>query len=236
MKYTDPSLRDRLASEFVLGTLRGAARARFHSLLRYDADLRALVSNWETRLDPLVLATRDFAPPAHVWERITARINAARPRRGWWASLALWRGLALAGFAAALTLGVLLRSVPPPEPPLAMVAVMNDEQAHAAIVVSWPPWSMQREPHIRVRIVTPHATMADNTVWELWMVPGGDQAPVSLGLVTLDETQILPLRKELTGRLGKAWGVALSVEPKGGSPTGKPTGPVIMKGQCVKMR
>ena len=33
----------------------------------------------------------------------------------------------------------------------------------------------------------------------------------------------------------QAWGIALSVEPKGGSPTGAPTGPVIFKGQCVKV-
>jgi anti-sigma-K factor RskA len=29
--------------------------------------------------------------------------------------------------------------------------------------------------------------------------------------------------------------VAMSVEPKGGSPTGAPTGPVIFRGQCVKL-
>jgi anti-sigma-K factor RskA len=147
----------------------------------------------------------------------------------------LWRSLAVAGAVAALALGITLRNIPPPAPQPSTIAVMSDEKSQAAMVISWMPWSAQREPRIRVRIVTPHATMPDNTSWELWMVPGGDATPVSLGLVSLEPTQELPVRRELTASLGKAWGVALSVEPKGGSPTGKPTGPVIMKGQCVKM-
>jgi anti-sigma-K factor RskA len=35
--------------------------------------------------------------------------------------------------------------------------------------------------------------------------------------------------------MGGAWGIAMSVEPAGGSKTGAPTGPVIFKGQCVKV-
>jgi anti-sigma-K factor RskA len=45
----------------------------------------------------------------------------------------------------------------------------------------------------------------------------------------------MKLRPALAQRMEGAWGVAMSVEPKGGSPTGAPTGPVIFKGQCVKI-
>ena len=204
--------------------------------MKYDAELRARVTDWETKLAPLTLAARDITPPPRVWERIAARMAGTTPRTSWRASLALWRGLAAACAIAAVTLGITLRNIPPVEPQPSTIAVMSDEKSQAAMVISWLPWSAQREPRIRVRIVTPHATMPDNTSWELWMMPGGDAAPVSLGLVSLEQTQELPIRRELTASLGKAWGVALSVEPKGGSPTGKPTGPVIMKGQCVKVR
>jgi anti-sigma-K factor RskA len=236
MKLTNPQLRNLLAAEYVLGTLRGAARARFQSLLKYDADLRLIVANWETRLTPLALAARDIAPPKRVWERIAARIAYAQSRRRWWASLTLWRSFAVAGIVAAITLGVAWHLQPVPEPPIVRVAVMQDEQARVAAVVSWPPWRTMREPRIKLRIVSKDIKMPDNMSWELWMLPARDAAPVSLGLVTMAETQFVPLRSELTRRLGKAWGVALSVEPKGGSPRGKPTGRIIMKGQCVKIR
>jgi anti-sigma-K factor RskA len=63
--------------------------------------------------------------------------------------------------------------------------------------------------------------------------PGGN--PVSLGLITTDVDQMMPLKPELAARIHSAWGIAMSVEPEGGSPTGKPTGPVVMKGLCVKL-
>ena len=40
MNYNNPELRDVLAGEYVLGTLRGKARARFERLLAMDASLR----------------------------------------------------------------------------------------------------------------------------------------------------------------------------------------------------
>jgi anti-sigma-K factor RskA len=233
MRYADPQLRDRLASEYVLGTLRGRARARFRSLLRYDPALRACVAGWEARLAPLALAAREIAPPPRVWERIAARIGARGP--GWRGSLGFWRGLAVASTAFTLALGLYVGTRPAPEPPIAMVAVMSDERSNPAMVVSWPPQKALREPHIRIRIVQDHASMPDNTSWELWMLPGGKAAPISLGLVGLEANQTLKLKPEHAAMIGKAWGVALSVEPRGGSPTGAPTGPVIFKGQCVKI-
>ena len=77
--------------------------------------------------------------------------------------------------------------------------------------------------------------MAPGTAWELWMVPRGKGDPISLGLITTDVDQVMQLKPELAARIESAWGIAMSVEPKGGSPTGKPTGPVVMKGPCVKL-
>ena len=45
----------------------------------------------------------------------------------------------------------------------------------------------------------------------------------------------MKLKPALTRHMERAWGMAMSVEPMGGSPTGAPTGPVIFKGQCVKL-
>jgi len=48
---------------------------------------------------------------------------------------------------------------------------------------------------------------------------------------------VMRVGPELATRMGagEAWGIAMSVEPAGGSPTGAPTGPVIFKGQCVRI-
>jgi anti-sigma-K factor RskA len=232
--YSNPQLRDKLASEYVLGTLRGRARARFQGLLKYDPALRQLVAGWEHRLTPLAIAAGDVQPHARVWRRIAARIG-VKPQAGWLASLALWRALAAASTTLALAMVIFIGAQPAPEPPVAMVAVMSDERAQPSMVVSWPPSKSAREAHLRIKIIQDHPTMAANTSWELWMLPGGKAAPVSLGLVGLEENQTLKLRSEHANMMGKAWGLALSIEPAGGSPTGAPTGPVIFKGQCVKV-
>ena len=58
--YRNPQLRDKLAAEYVVGTLRGRARARFQALLRYDPDLRRIVEEWEARLTPLTAAAGEI--------------------------------------------------------------------------------------------------------------------------------------------------------------------------------
>ena len=209
--------------------------ARFQSLMRYDRDLRQRVADWEARLTPLAAAASEIAPPVRVWSAVEKRIKGVERRAGWWASLGLWRTLAVTSATFVLILGVVIARAPQPEPPMSTVAVMSDERGQPAMVVSWAPMKAMREPHIRVKILQEHPTMAPTTSWELWMLPGGKAAPVSLGLVSLDATQVVKLPPALAGKMGGAWGMAMSVEPAGGSPTGAPTGPVIFKGQCVKV-
>jgi anti-sigma-K factor RskA len=233
--YSNPQLRDALAAEYVIGTLRGRARARFESLLRYDPALRRLVEEWEARLTPLAAAAGDIAPPQRVWQALSRRIAGTGSGAGWWASLAFWRGIAVTATAFTLMLSAILATAPRPEPPMAMVAVMNDDRGQPALVVSWPPMKEMRDPHIRVKVVQAHPVMEAGTAWEMWMLPGGEAAPVSLGLITTDRDQVMKVQPALAHKMGGAWGIAMSVEPAGGSKTGAPTGPVIFKGQCVKV-
>lgn len=233
--YKNPALRDRLAAEYVVGTLRGRARARFESLLRYDRDLRSVVAEWEARLTPLTAAVGEIAPPDRVWRGVSRRIGAAAAAGGWWTSLPFWRALAATSTAFLLVLGTVVGMAPRAEPPMAMVAVMNDERGQPAMVVSWPPMKGARDPHIRIKVVQEHPVMAPGTSWEMWMLPQGKAAPVSMGLINIDRDQVMKIRPELAGRMSGAWGLAMSVEREGGSPTGAPTGPVIFKGRCVSL-
>jgi anti-sigma-K factor RskA len=232
--YKNPQLRDRLAAEYVLGTLRGRARERFDALLRSDYELRRTVAAWEARLSPLAAAAGEIAPPARVWQSITRRISGSA-NTGSRTGLSFWRGLAVTSTAFALLLATFIGMTPRHEPPMAMVAVMNDDKGQPALVVSWPPMKEMRDPHIRVKVVQQHPEMPPGTAWEMWMLPGGKAAPVSMGLIGIDRDQVMKIKPALAQKMGDAWGIAMSVEPAGGSPTGAPTGPVIFKGQCVKI-
>ena len=233
--YRNPQLRDTLAAEYVVGTLRGRARGRFQALLRYDPDLRRIAAEWEARLTPLTVAAGEIAPPARVWQAVARRIAGAARGASSRTGLAFWRGLAVTSTAFVLILGAFIGVAPRPEPPMAMVAVMNDDRGQPALVVSWPSMKAMHDPYIRVKVVQEHPVMAPGTAWEMWMLPGDKDAPVSMGLITTDADQTMKLRPALAHRMEGAWGVAMSIEPKGGSPTGAPTGPVIFKGQCVKI-
>jgi anti-sigma-K factor RskA len=228
--YKNPQLREKLASEYVIGTLRGRARARFQSLMRYDPALRQIVAEWEARLTPLAAAAGEIEPPARLWRAVARRVSGGTTK-----GLAFWRGLAVTSTAFVLILATFIGLAPRPDPPMAMVAVMSDDKGQPAMVVSWPPMKAMRDPHVRIRVVQEHPVMAPGTTWEMWMLPGGQAAPVSMGLITTDADQTMRIQPALAGRMEGAWGMAMSVEPKGGSPTGAPTGPVIFKGQCVRI-
>jgi hypothetical protein len=75
MKPDDRNLRDALAAEYVLGTLAGAARARFERLLARDPDLADHVRAWEQRLGALVAALPPVPPPDRVRRAIEARLD-----------------------------------------------------------------------------------------------------------------------------------------------------------------
>jgi anti-sigma-K factor RskA len=234
-KSGNPRLRDRLAAEYVLGTMRGAARARFQGLLKYDPGLRRLVAEWEAHLTPMAVAAGEIAPPARLWQRIASRTGMRASGSTWWASLAFWRTCTVATTAAVLALAVYVAILPTPEPPIATVAVMSDDQSRPGMVVSWPQLRDARSPHIRVRIIQEKPTIPPDASWQLWILPKAKAAPIPLALVGQEPMQTIRIDRAQVKGVWQSWGLALSVEPRGGSPTGSPTGPVLFKGQCVRV-
>ena len=236
MRFADQTLRDKLAAEYVLGTLSARVRRRFEFHLRGNPQLRRAVSQWETRLAPLTDALPAIEPPARVWQAIKTRLRIGRAAApGFWESLSFWRVSSFASGLLALALIVLVVA-PKPETPVEggrMVVVMNDLATRKpAMTATWEP-GQRAGPTLRIRVIG-HAEMAPNTAWELWMLPGGEHKPVSLGLITTHETQVVKIPQALAAQLDAAAGLAMSVEPAGGSPTGLPTGPVLYAGECFK--
>lgn len=75
MNYRNPELRDRLASEYVIGTLHGLARQRFESLMRGDQELAERVQTWQERLQPLADALPPMAPSEQLLWKIEQRLG-----------------------------------------------------------------------------------------------------------------------------------------------------------------
>jgi anti-sigma-K factor RskA len=118
MTRADPELRNGVAAEYVLGTLRGPARRRFETLLSGDAALRAEAEDWGMRLNLLAESAPAVAPPPRVWERIAERTAPAPAARAGslerlWQSLGFWRAASLAAGAAVAALAIYVGLRPP---------------------------------------------------------------------------------------------------------------------------
>lgn len=225
MNYQDPALRDKLAADYVSGVMRSGARRRFERLVRDDADLRRTVLTWEERLYPLIEALPPEMPRDEVWQAIRRRLRSRERSQGiWgWSGVNFWRVLS-GGLAAALVAVVVTGQQFGPEAPPTM-AVLQDDQARAGLVVATMPDGAMRV-HALASLARPQA----GRVFELWGLPASG-APRSLGLLTAEGRMVQPRDVDTAGFTG----LAVSVEPTGGSPTGTPTGPVILSGTLLHL-
>jgi anti-sigma-K factor RskA len=225
MKYDNPELREKLAAEYVLGTMPILARRRFERLLGTDPELVRVVENWTSRFGVIDRGGMAEEPPARVWQAIEQRLGPAprRERQGWLGSLAFWRELAFAATAVALAMVVYVYALAPPGP-AKLVAVLNDDAGEPG----WVALSSGRSGDVAVAPL--HAVALDAAhSFELWAIAGGTPRP--LGLLPVQPGRQLIVQAALVPRTGGM--LAVSLEPAGGSPTGLPTGPVQFKGNVV---
>lgn len=220
-----PDERHLAAGEYALGVMDEAERARFEAVLAVSHDLQREVADWREHLQLFNDRLPPVKPPPSVWRAIARRTGGAASR---WRSLALWRGLAGASAALALALALLwVAPLDPGTPEEAAVYVVLDESRS-------PDWiiSATEDGRLRVRAVQPRRVGEDQT-GELWLVADG--APVSLGLLPDRGTRLLTPAPALRERLMSA-DLAVSVEPAGGAPAGRPTGPIIDHGRLTPVR
>lgn len=229
MNHRDhPDLCDRLAAEYVLGTLHGGARRRFEGWLHGDAALRRTVNEWQGRLVPLVEFAPPQEPPPRVWQGIAGRLHLREAAQPWYREpLQWWRTLAGASTAAAVALTVVL-AVQEPAPTIDTLAALTDETARAALVVT----ADRRNNVIAIRTTSGTPVPGDRTL-QLWAIT---QAGTPRSLAILDErgTAAIALSDRALGPDVAV--LAVSLEPKGGSPNpNAPTGPVLYKGAWVQL-
>lgn len=229
-----PELRERLAAEYALGTLRGRARERLKRWMRDDPELAREVAKWEARLAPLAHAVAPVAPPARVWDALQTRLevhpSGARDA-GRRMSFSVWRALGwmAGGAAAALVAVTLLLPSLRDTTPAAYVAVLSDAKTNRAVLVAT---AGQADKVLRVNTLDPSIQVSGRSL-ELWALPR-DGKPKSLGVIGAANRAELRLDAPADKSLGNVPALAISLEPQGGSPTGQPTGPVLYSGPCVK--
>jgi anti-sigma-K factor RskA len=225
MRIGESAALDALCGEYLLGTLRGSARRRFERALREEPRVATRLAYWQRTFVPRPAKTTEIEPPTRVWRALERDLELARYRTPWHRRLGFWRGLAAAA-TAALVIGIgfqILRTVETERPGVQIAELAG--KADVARVVA----SLSADGRV-LELKPARAVIAGrNQSYELWLLPAEGGAPISLAVLgSLDAR--FPLPPGEAGRLRTGSRLAVSVEPAGGSPTGAPTGPVILVG------
>jgi anti-sigma-K factor RskA len=234
-RYQQPEVYEALAGDYVLGTMGGRARLRFAALMAERVYIQQAVAAWERRLNPLGSRAPAVTPHPRVWRKIQREIAADRRQRArasWWQSLPLWRATA---FAALIALGGLLtyEAVAPPQavvPLPSYVAVLVDESQAPMIVAT-----ATRQPQRLVILKMQDPKLEPDQDLELWAIPEAGGAPISMGVLSEKQEILMELDERYMRLIPRTGLLAISREPKGGSPTGSPTGPVLYQGKLVTL-
>lgn len=229
-----------IAGEYVLGLLDGAEMQLFEQRMNDESALGAAVQRWRSRLAPIDATAGRLEPSAGLWQRIESGLEpVAAPRplvaapaasasrlRDWWESLWLWRSAALAGAAAAIVLAVSLGAAVDRarRQPVMVAVLLTDSNVAAAVVNTFADGRVELLPLQDIAVPEGRALQ----IWTLWDRATG---PRSVGLV--DRARTVALRLDNLP-LGANQLFEITVEPASGSPTGRPTGPIVAKGLTAR--
>jgi anti-sigma-K factor RskA len=224
MNYQTPALRRALAADYAIGLMSTAARRRFEQLLLDDAALRAELAQWQDSLASLTAAVPEQAVPERVWHAVTARIEPqvlhVPEKRPWWTWLRLT--VAVGSVALLVFVGALYN-----RDDARYRATLLSADAQPALKVEAHENYLQVEP-LTLAAVDPSRSL------ELWAI-APDSKPISLGVIPAGGKGKVELSAAQKALIGKPIALAVSLEPKGGSPTGQPTGPVLYQGALTAL-
>ncbi|ERS83698.1 hypothetical protein Q672_04405 [Marinobacter sp. EVN1] len=219
---------DMLAAEFVLGTLPVEDRQRVQRLRTTHPELDAQILQWESRLSTLNEEIEPVDPAPGLFARIERSIDqleqassqhneVVRLRQ----QVSRWRlSTAATSIAAMLLIAVMMLEPTPTESPYVAVFQHNDEQPAFLLTVDLARKQLNIQP------VT--ARPAGNQSYQLWIKDDElGPTPRSVGVLNehfeVDPAALTNYDAELLRRAT----FGISLEPRGGSPTGQPTGPAL---------
>jgi anti-sigma-K factor RskA len=221
-----------LAAELAFGLIDGEERQAAESRIGLDAAFTQAHARWQAYAAAM-FSDRGQAPRPSVWSAIEARLpaNDAAPSASS-KSLRWWQMGTLAASAAAVVLGVVSMQkpatvfvrVPVAQAPTApMVAVLTGKKG--LVTVSFDPASG------RMTSAASGLDIGDHSP-ELWVIPA-DGKPRSMGVMNASAPGWGKVPTMASSVMAAGVTIAVSLEPDGGSPTGQPTGPVILTGKMT---
>lgn len=247
MNYRDEELRAD-AGEYVLGTLSGDKLRQFCDALEHDPELQYWVTQWQESLQPLADNTTRVEPPAHVWEQVAGRINerVVRPEQSqpfsllqrklraqrdeFRAALLRWKAFGVIAATASVLFAFSLYWVlqQNERPQFDTISIVSADGAG-------PLWIVDASIESRVMRITAIAPppISANESHELWLVRPQNEGVVSLGILPRDGNMSVVVNDVVFD--SGATALAVSLEPKAGSPAATPTGPVLYQGEVARL-
>jgi anti-sigma-K factor RskA len=234
----DPALRAEVAGwqDRLLGLSRHAAPFEPTPGL-WAALERRLPAQPQTRLPPPQLASA--GPQALIVRPATPRRPDAPSPQRWWQQLPFWQGLSGLAVAASVLMGNALL--------LQGQATLTVDERYVAVLQApeggGNGWVVEvkfdrsagsgRQGKLRLVPVAPGAVTPSGRTLQFWTKVPGASSPRSLGLVRTGTAVDLPLDRLPDMRPEQLFEITL--EPQGGSPLDRPTGPVLFIGRAVKL-
>ena len=155
---------------------------------------------------------RRYRPHHRAWTRLWDDVAALR---------ATALGASLAALLLAVGLGFAIRAA---QQQPTMVAVLLDGDRAGAVVHAFADGRVVLVPLTAIDVPAGRAL-------EVWTLPSRERGPVSVGL--MDRARTLPLSLKDLPATKPDQLFEMTLEPATGSPTGRPTGPVLFKGNTA---
>jgi anti-sigma-K factor RskA len=222
---------DRLvAAEYALGVLPGGERDAVRARLKAEPALRSELRFWRQRLSSLDTEFAETPAPAGVWPRLEQRLFTGQAKPGFWNSLALWRSVAAGALAVAAVAVAINVTTPRPDPKAfaaELVAALSAEGSNVSFVALYNSSG-------ELRLTPLSGEQFTDKDYELWAIEDGGPAK-SMGVIAANARNDVRISQDILVDFGEGTTLAVTLEQKGGSPTGVAQGPIVAVGKATQI-
>ncbi|MRX32959.1 anti-sigma factor [Aminobacter sp. MDW-2] len=223
------------AGDYVLGLLDDDARAEAERDMERDPEFAETVRRLAERMSSLDHTAKPAEVPAGMWDEILGKIATLPQDHGTsppaqsaanqnsathtppWRKLALAASLA-AAFGLGYAGGFVMKTVPEP---VVLVVLQTPDNTTGAVFEAFADNSVKIIPLADFEV-------PQDKIMQVWTLYDASVGPVSLGTLSSAEVTTLKGQKLPVPAADQLYEITL--EPRPGSPTGKPTGPILVKG------